>query len=143
MSIVKYSDFGSLLSPFAEDVFGIFPSRKGRSHIGTTGSISVNVSEDTKVYHVQAEIPGVKKDDVEIEFKGSNLILRVQKKDEFKEKTKTTSIQEMSYGFFERSLPFYNIKEDEISAKLENGILYIEIPKNSQSKGHKKKIVIK
>ena len=102
----------------------------------------VDITETDDAYHVRAELAGVSKDDVTVEFENDVLSIRGEKKTERDEKTEKGRRLECSYGAFSRafSLPG-DADPDKIAAKFKDGVLQVEIKKNPSSKP--KQIAIK
>lgn len=94
---------------------------------------AVNVKESEKNYEMEVAAPGLKKDfcRVNIDEEG-NLNVKIEDKFEHKEENKKEHYlrREFNYSNFEQKyvLP-EDVDCDKISAKVENGILYIELPK--------------
>lgn len=84
---------------------------------------------------VKVELPGVKKEDVEVLVRDNNLIIRGEKKEEREEKTETYNRIERVYGKFERvvALPA-EVKLEGIKAEFKDGVLEIRLPKEKTSK---------
>jgi HSP20 family protein len=103
----------------------------------------MNVREDENSIYVEAEIPGVKKEDVDIIFENGVLTIKGEKKEERKEeKGEKTYIQESYYGGFERSFSLsQDVDLDKCKANFKDGILKITLPKTEESK-EKQKISI-
>lgn len=96
----------------------------------------VDIFEDEKGYYLEAELPGLVKEDVKLTVNEDNvLILKGSKKREVKEEGKSFIRVERNYGEFTRSfvLPD-NIKKDSIKAKFENGILNVSLEKTEPEK---------
>lgn len=84
---------------------------------------------------VKAELPGVKKEDVEVLVRDHSLIIRGEKKEEREEKTETYHRVERVYGKFERvvALPT-EVKLEGVKAEFKDGVLEIRLPKEKTSK---------
>jgi len=84
---------------------------------------------------VKAELPGVKKEDVEVLVRDNNLIIRGEKKEEKEEKTETYHRVERVYGKFERvvALPA-EVKLEGVKAEFKDGVLEIRLPKEKTSR---------
>jgi HSP20 family protein len=84
---------------------------------------------------VKAELPGVKKEDVEVLVRDNSLIIRGEKKEEKEEKTEAYHRVERVYGKFERvvALPV-DVKLEGVKAKFKDGVLEIRLPKEKTSK---------
>ena len=96
---------------------------------------TVDLSETENGYEVKAELPGMKKEDINVELKDHVLTLTGEKKHEEKDEKKNYHRIERTYGKFQRSfrLPT-EVKNDEIKARYRNGVLTIDIPKAEEVK---------
>lgn len=98
----------------------------------------INIKEEAEKYTVEAEVPGLELNDIDIEVSGNVLTIRGERKFEQKKEGEQAHMIESSYGSFQRSftLPDHaNI--DEITAESKNGILYIHIPKDQRQQSRK------
>jgi len=96
-------------------------------------TFKVDVAEEDKRYVVEAEVPGVDKRDIQVELDEGRLLISVRK-DEQNERTNRTYIhRERRYSSMCRSVYLGDAKSDGIRAKLENGLLRIEVPKEETS----------
>ena len=87
-------------------------------------------------YHLEVELPGVKKEDVNIEIKDDSLVIEAAKNYEKKVEEKDYHLRERAYGSFRRSFSLSShIDREKIDAKYENGILTLELPKKEESVG--------
>lgn len=109
-----------------------------------TFSPAVNIAEKDAELVITVELPGMKKDEVEIQLEEGVLTIKGEKKEEKEEKTPRMHVWERSYGSFERSftLPRY-VDVDKISAEFKDGVLNIHVPKLEQVKGKKVDILAK
>ncbi len=98
-------------------------------------SPAIEVYETDKEVVVKAELPGIKKEDVEVTIKDNTLHIKGEKKEEREEKTETVHIVERAYGKFERtiSLP-KDVKLEDIKAEYKDGVLEIKLPKAETAK---------
>ncbi len=95
----------------------------------------VDVYETDDKVIVEAEIPGVKKEDIEVKVKDNNVIIKGEIKREEEKQDKNFFKAERFYGKFERVIPLMvEVKPEEAKAKIENGILRLEIPKATAEK---------
>ncbi len=98
-----------------------------------TSAPKMNVSESEKDYRLELCIPGMKKEDLNLSVDAdNNLVIEMQQKEEKKEKDEKRHFlrKEFSTMQFKQilSLP-ENVKKEQIGAKVENGILFITLPK--------------
>jgi HSP20 family protein len=90
----------------------------------------VNTREGESAYHIEVELPGIKKDDVEIKVDGNILSISGERnlKDDVKEENYHRV--ESKYGYFSRSFTLpQKVDIENIHAQSDNGILEVVIPK--------------
>ena len=99
---------------------------------------AVNIAEKDGTYHIELAAPGMKKEDFKIEIEEGVMSISSESKEESTSEEKNYSRREFNYTSFERrfTLP-ENIKEEKISAKYEDGILMIEVPKAEEAEKKK------
>ena len=107
-------------------------------------SMPVELFDKDDKYEIRAELPGVKKEDLDIDLKDNYLTIRAKKHEEKEENDKFYKKSEFKYGEFSRSvyLPV-EVNFDKIDAKLEHGVLHIIAPKMEKEKDVVKKITVK
>jgi HSP20 family protein len=105
----------------------------------------IDISDDDKNIYVEAEIPGVKKEDMKITLQDNILTINGEKKQEKEEKNKKNFFRsERVYGSFTRSFTLpEDINPDSVDAKFERGLLKIAISKAEPKKVNEKFIEIK
>lgn len=104
----------------------------------------LEVREKNNEYDIRAELPGVKKEDLDISLNENYLTISATKTEEKNEDDKSYKKSEFSYGEFSRTvyLP-QEINAEKIEAKLDNGVLKIVAPKLNKEKEVTKKIEVK
>jgi len=100
--------------------------------------IRADVRETDREYIVEAEIPGVRKEDITIEVSDDVLTLGVDTRKEVNEESEGYIYRERSTGSFKRSFHIQNIKQDQIKASYKDGILTIVLPKDEKARGARK-----
>jgi len=99
---------------------------------------AINVKENDKAYTVELAAPGMKKEDFNVHINDDgNLIIKMEQKQEHKEEDKNTRYlrREFSYSKFEQTLILPDdVEKTKISAKVENGVLTVELPKVEETK---------
>ena len=99
---------------------------------------AINVKESDKAYTVELAAPGMKKEDFNVHINDEgNLVTKMEQKQEHKEEDKNTRYlrREFSYSKFEQTLILPDdVKKEEISAKVDNGVLTVELPKMVEEK---------
>ncbi|ELR71911.1 putative heat shock protein [Fulvivirga imtechensis AK7] len=95
---------------------------------------SVNIKEGPKEFTLELAAPGMERKDFNIEVESNMLSISAEKKEEKKEGDGEYSRREYSFNSFSRTFTLpENIKEDNIKAKYDNGILKVTIPKMKES----------
>ncbi len=106
-------------------------------------AMPVELHEKDTEYSVRAELPGVKKDNLDIDIDKNHITINAKKEEEQKEDTKGYRKSEFRYGEFSRTVYFpQDIDVEKTTAKLEHGILSIIAPKVEAEKGNTKKLTI-
>ena len=106
-------------------------------------AMPVELHEKDKEYCVKAELPGVKKEDLDIDIDKNHITINAKKEEENKEDTKSYRKSEFRYGEFSRTVYFPDdIDIENTSAKLEHGILKIVAPKIEKEDEKMKKLTI-
>jgi len=96
---------------------------------------AVELSEDKEQVIVKAEIPGLKKEDVQVHLSDSVLTISGERKEELEKKEKGYYYSERSYGSFNRSIQLpTEVRIDKASASFKDGVLEIRLPKTEQAK---------
>ena len=105
---------------------------------------SVNTREGEYAYHVEVDLPGVKKEDISVDIKDNVLTISGERKTKKEVKEKDYYKKESSYGKFQRSFTLPdNTDAENIEANSKDGVLEVVIPKMEKSKKETKKIKIK
>ncbi len=135
MELIKWRPKLDLI-PRIENVFDDLLSNSFMSTLfsDTVLEPKVDITEDDKEISISAEIPGIKKKDIEVTYKDGYLTISGNKKEEKEEKGKDYYKAERRYGRFCRSfqVPDY-VEPDKISAKYSKGVLKIRLPKNKEA----------
>ena len=99
---------------------------------------AINVKETDKAYTVELAAPGMKKEDFNVHINDEgNLLIKMEKHEEQKEEDKSARYlrREFSYSKFEQTLILPDdVEKDQISAKVEHGVLTVELPKHEEQK---------
>ena len=116
----------------------------GFSNVSATRGIYplLDIREDKEKYIIGVEIPGVEKKDLKISVKKEKLIIQGEKKEEKKREEESYLRVERSYGNFMRSVSLpTGVDQSKITAKYNNGVLKITLPKTE--KGKAKEVEVK
>ncbi len=108
-------------------------------------SPKINVYETKNEVIAEAELPGIKPEDVDIEIKDN--VLKIEAKTEKEEKTEEKGYykREFSKGYYRRVTPLpVEVKDDKAEADYKNGVLTVKMPKakpvEKEKKGRKIKV---
>jgi HSP20 family protein len=105
---------------------------------------SVNTREGEYAYHVEVDLPGVKKDDINVDLKDDVLTISGERKTKSEINEKDYYKKECTYGKFQRSFTLPDDTDVEnIEANSEDGVLEVVIPKLKKVEKETKKIEIK
>ena len=105
---------------------------------------TVNTREADDAYYIEVDLPGVSKDDINIDVDDNTLTISGVRKVKEEHKDDSFYKVESVYGKFERSFSLpEDVDTDKIEAKHENGVLEIKIPKVEKVEKAPKKIEIK
>lgn len=96
---------------------------------------STDIYENKDNYVLKVELPGISKEDVNIEFENGILTINGERKEEKEVKEENLHRVERCYGTFSRSfrLP-KNVNDKKINAKMKDGILELNVPKAEEVK---------
>ncbi len=111
----------------------VWTPRWGRT-VGT-GGIPMDMYEHKGELFIRGELPGFKREDIDLRFEGDTLTIKAEKKEgDLKDVTYHT--QERCYGEYMRTIPLpFPVNSDKFSATFENGLLEIRVPKAEEVKG--------
>lgn len=123
--------FDNMLDDFFSD--GWYPFRN-LAH----DTFKMDVQEDEKTYVIEAEMPGVKKEDILLDFNDGRLTICVNHKEELDDENRQYVHRERRVASMKRSVYLMDAASEGIDAKLENGELKVVIPKIKMvDKSHK------
>ncbi len=93
----------------------------------------VDIDETKDAFVVKAELPGVKKEDVNVNIENGILTIKGEKKTQVKDKKQHR--MECTYGSFIRSFTLpQSVKTESVKAEYKNGILNLNIPKSEKTR---------
>jgi len=142
MTLVPRSDFFDIDKLF-DDFYA--PIKKQGGAMDSFFTPRVDIKENGDHYEITAELPGVKKDDLHIHLEDGLLTIEAEtKQEESEEKEGKIIRQERRYGKYSRSFSLGDsVKEEDISAAFEDGILKITAPKVTDTAPQKRRIDVK
>lgn len=139
MTLLKASDrmFPTLPS-FIDNFFSRDWLDWNESNFSTTNSTlpAVNIKENDESFMIEMAAPGLSKENFKVNLDRNRLVISSELREEKNEGDEKYSRREFSYQSFQRSfaLPEDTVDGDKISAKYNNGILMVSIPKREAVK---------
>lgn len=147
-NITRFDPLSDLVSfaPFRnfDDFFGVPRRRSFAAEFPVEPDIKMDVSEDDKAYHVKAEVPGVKKEDIHVAVEGNQVSISSEvKKEKDVKKGETVIRTERYYGMQSRTFTLmHDVDQAKAEAKYQDGILELTLPKKGNG-GAGKELPIK
>lgn len=141
MNIIKYDPFRDLRSLQDEmnRLFSSnFPRISGQEEMSTGWSPSVDIYESENKLVLEAELPGMKREDFELSIENNVITLRGERRFEKKDEGDNYHRVERAYGSFTRSfnLP-RTVSTEDIKAEFKNGVLSVALPKKEEAKARR------
>jgi HSP20 family protein len=122
-----------LFDEFERSVFG---------ENGRTPMFSTDIKDEGDHYLLQAELPGMQKEDIDLDVKDGILTITAAHQQENEQKQDNYVCKERRIGSFTRSFNLEGIQEDGITARYDNGVLELNMPKRQQVLPQSHKIAI-
>ncbi|HEX2868434.1 MAG TPA: Hsp20/alpha crystallin family protein [Ignavibacteriales bacterium] len=141
MAVIKFEPLKELEN-FSNRVQRYFEDFPGFG-MDLSGAFSprIDISEDEKHLYVEAELPGIRKEDLKITLHDNILTLRGEKKRVEEQKDKNFYRNERTYGTFTRSFTLpVEVDSDKVDAKFEDGALMIKMEKINPKPVNEKEI---
>jgi len=123
--------FNNLVSDFFGDVMD-FAGRSFRA----------DIKENEDEYTIEAEMPGMNKEDIQLEINDDYLTISAEHKEEKEEKNENYIRRERRQGRYTRSFHLENVNQDDIKAEYNEGILKVHLPKEEKTPVKKRTIDI-
>lgn len=141
MNVIKYDPFREIrgLNNELNRLFTGFPTATGREDlVRGAWNPSVNIFEDKEHLVLEAELPGLTKNDFEITVENNVLTLKGERKFENESNGDNFHRVERAYGSFTRQFTLPStVTAEGATADLENGILKVSLPKREDTKARK------
>jgi HSP20 family protein len=117
---------------------GVMPANREDFMTAGAWNPSVDIFEDKDRLILEAELPGMKREDFEISVENNVLTLRGERKFEKKAEGDNYHRVERSYGSFTRSFTLpQTVTADGATADFDNGVLRVSLPKREETKARK------
>jgi len=147
MSLIRWDPFAEMDAIFSR----LTPSGSSRwPRISLEGngrklewSPSADISETDKEYVIRAELPAVKKEDVQVTLDDGMITIKGERKQQTEDNKEKFHRVESFYGTFERSFSLPdNINADGVRCESKDGVLTVHIPKTEMAKQKPKHISV-
>ncbi|HSY61002.1 MAG TPA: Hsp20/alpha crystallin family protein [Cytophaga sp.] len=145
MTFVKVNNpIAKNLDGFVNDIFNEFPATFGRNFREDFLQFPpVNIVEKTDAYQLEVSAPGWQKESFNLKLDANVLTISAEKKEEAKDETAKVVRKEFTNKSFKRSFTLdEKIDAANISAKYENGVLQVTLPKKEVIKAAAQEITI-
>jgi HSP20 family protein len=142
-NLARYDPFGlTRLSPFESMVRDLVPASFGSMlRPWSEPTIPIEVQELDNAFLVTAELPGVKKEDIDLSITGSQVTLSAEAKHEKMASGAREWCNERWYGKFSRTIRLpQEIEEQAADASYSDGLLHLTLPKKASSAARKLEI---
>lgn len=145
--LVKWNPYAELertVNGLFDQPLGLRPMWDDRNTEALAWKPQVNVYEDKDHLSIEAQLPGIDLNDVELSVKEQTLQLRGERKTETEKSKDGYHFREAQYGKFSRSFSLPNtVNPDEAKATYEKGVLTITMPKQEKAKPRTIQIEVK
>ncbi|HOU10043.1 MAG TPA: Hsp20 family protein [Clostridiales bacterium] len=122
---VGFGDFYNMLDDFFADGWPL------RRSLGSD-TFKLDVKEDEKAYTVTADLPGVKKEELNLSMEEGRLQISVNREEKTEEENKNYVHRERVCCSMQRNIYLADADEGAVKAKLEDGVLTITVPKKEK-----------
>jgi HSP20 family protein len=139
-NLARFDPFNlTRMGPFESVMRDFMPSMLEPIMRGTSApSIAMDVQEIDNAYLVSAELPGVKKEDIDISISGNQVTINAEVKEEKVSGDTKEWCRERSYGKYSRTVQLpVEIEEKNADAKFTDGVLQLTLPKKASSMAKK------
>jgi HSP20 family protein len=100
--------------------------------MGQSSGIKADIKENEKEYVIEAEIPGVNKEAIDVELRDNYLTISANHSDEINEEKENYIRRERRIGRLSRSFYVQNVNRENVKASYKDGILNLVIPKEKE-----------
>lgn len=121
-----FEDFHNMLDDFFSDNW---PARRSLER----DTFKINVQQNDTDYLIEAELPGVNKDEIDLDLNEGRLTISVKREEQINEEKKNYIHRESRFSSMSRSVYLADANSKDIKAKLENGVLSITVPRQEKA----------
>ena len=120
-------DFVSIFDDFFNDSFT-------PAFFTSVHPIKADIRETEKEYVIEADMPGVKKEDIKLDLRDGVLTIGVEQNEQSEDKRENYIRKERRYGSYCRTFHVDGIQQENVTAKYNDGVLTVSLPKSEESK---------
>jgi HSP20 family protein len=125
------------------EVLAPIEARSFASNASESSWPSLDVHETDQTFVVDAEVPGLEPNDIELSLRDNVLIISGEKRQEWRGEKRSRAYEERFYGRFRRTLHFAtDIDADNVEASFRSGVLTVRLPKNPRPEAKERRIEI-
>lgn len=129
-SLMGADDFYNMIDNFFSEPW--FMGRYGRD------TFKVDVQQTDNEYLIEAELPGVNREEVKLELSDGNLQIAVTREENVNEENRDYIHRERRYSSMSRGIYLPDAVKEGIRAKLDNGVLRVSVPRNKKADNSKR-----
>ena len=129
--VVGFEDFHNMLDDFFSG--SLIPNRNL-----LRDTFKIDIEERDGEYLIEAELPGIQKDEVNLSVEGDNLSISVDRSEEVNNDGKNYIHRERRVTSMSRRVRLAEANLDGITAKLEDGVLTVTVPKDEKANSVRK-----
>ncbi|MCL1913665.1 MAG: Hsp20/alpha crystallin family protein [Eubacteriaceae bacterium] len=116
-----------LFEDFFDDAWN-WPAARSTNHF------RIDVRETENEYFVEAEMPGVNREEISVDFNDGHLTISVNKNEDKENKSTNYLHRERHWTGMQRTIHLSEAGDEGVKAKLQDGMLKVEVPKSKKSK---------
>ena len=148
MNLIRRRDLWDpfeLMTDLQQDLNRLFHrSLKKDNGWARTFEPEIDVIEEKDSFLVKADLPGIKKEELDIKVEGKFLTVKAERKEEKETKEKNYYASERFYGTFTRTIELpTDVKADQVKASYKDGVLEMTLPKTENAKAKQVTVEVK
>ena len=119
-----------MLVKLSKDTLRMFDDIRSSAKTPSMPAFNVDISEDATGFHIDAELPGIAKEEIALNVEDDVLTIKAERKQTSEENKKDYLRIERTYGSLQRKFSLgETIDQEHINAGFDNGILHVTLPK--------------
>lgn len=133
--LVPFNKGGSIFRPGTRGFYNMLDDFFSDAWLPRTlgfDTFKIDVKEDEKAYFIDAELPGVKKEEINLALDDGRLSISVEREEKVEDEKENYVHRERRYGSYQRSVYLADANPEGIDAKLEDGLLKVVVQKQEK-----------